>query len=84
MQIIRFSGRESARIRCPGELSIKNKGIYLVTGANGSGKSTLMRSLVFGKNDARFDSGRQREAYDDHRSALFAYVPQQVPAYDDA
>ena len=82
MQIIHFSGRGAERIRCPGGLSIRNKGIYLVTGANGSGKTTLLRSVVFGDNAAQFDSGPQQKAYYKNRNALFAYVPQQVPAYD--
>ena len=82
MQIIHFTDRGYERILCPGGLSFKNKGIYLITGANGSGKTALMRSLVFGNNDVRFESDRQRAAYQENRNSLFAYVPQQIPAFD--
>lgn len=82
MQIRRFTDGRAGRIRCPGGLSLGNRGIYLVTGANGSGKTTLMKSLVFGDNDTAFASALQQNAYETHRNDLFAYVPQQVPAYD--
>ncbi len=82
MKIIRFTDGGAGRLRCPGGLSLANRGIYLVTGANGSGKTTLMRSLVFGDNDAEFESAPQQSAYETNRNDLFAYVPQQVPAYD--
>jgi len=82
MKVTHFTGEGPERILCPGGLSLKNRGIYLVTGANGSGKTTLMRALVFGENDAQFDSELQEHAYFARRNALFAYVPQQIPAYD--
>lgn len=56
-------------------------GIYLISGPNGSGKSSLIKQIVFGQNDAKFNTGDQEDKYNGKRCDLISYVEQDPTPY---
>lgn len=57
-------------------------GIYRISGQNAAGKTTILEEILYGKYQASFQEETQKAAFENGRSKLFAYVPQNISTND--